>query len=102
MNDRIRFHPTIPYDLAPAIKWYDEIAPGTGDRFRQAVLESFDKIGSQPLVCGVVFDGVRLLRVGGFPYVVQYRLIGKVPFVLGVFHASSNPERWQKRGWDAR
>lgn len=102
MNDRVRFHPTVPHDLAAAIKWYDEIAPGLGNRFRQAVGDSFSKVHSQPLLYGVIFDDVRLLRIGGFPYVVHYRIRNEVPYVLGVFHTASNPERWRKRARDAR
>ena len=55
MNDRIRFHPATPYDLAAAIKWYDEIAPAIGNRFRQGVRESFAKVRSEPLLYGVAF-----------------------------------------------
>ena len=97
MIDEVRFHPDIPNDLAAAIKWYDDISPDVGNRFRDAVSDAFLKVSQQPLLYGYLFDDVRGLRVEAFPYLVQYCLKSDVPFVLGVFHTASNPDRWKNR-----
>lgn len=97
MNDSLRFHPLVPRDLAAAIGWYEEISPNLANRFRKAVGDAFEKIESQPLIYGIAFDDVRLVRVSRFPYVVQYRMRGETPHILGIFHSASDPKKWQKR-----
>ena len=97
MTDVARFHPDIPHDLAAAISWYDSISIELGNRFRNSVATTFQLIQQQPLVYGFLFDDVRGLRIEGFPYLAQYRMIGETPFVLGIFHAASDPSRWRER-----
>ena len=97
MKDLPRFHPSVPYDLAEAIAWYEDISVDVANRFRIAVRSAFSKVRSQPLTYGVAFDDVRIVRVARFPYLVQFRMRAEVPFVLGVFHSASNPDKWHKR-----
>ncbi len=97
MTDQLRFHPQVPHDLADAIGWYDEISTDLANQLRAAVQDAFAKIRDEPLSYGIIFHDVRLVRVPGFPYLVQYRIQFEVPRVLGVFHSASNPEKWQKR-----
>lgn len=97
MNDSLRFHSLVPSDLAAAISWYEEISPNLANRFRQAVGAAFEKIKAQPLIYGIAFDDVRLVRVSRFPYLVQFRMRGGTAHILGVFHSASDPEKWQKR-----
>jgi hypothetical protein len=97
MIDQVRFHPDLPSDLADAIRWYDHISPELGNRFRNAVRSAFDKVRKQPLLYGCLFEDVRGIRVEAFPYLVQYCMKGDVTFILGLFHTSSNPDRWKDR-----
>jgi len=103
MKDSVRFHSQVPHDLAEAIAWYEDVSSDLANRYRGAVRSAFAAIRSQPLTYGVVFDDVRVVRVSRFPYLVQYRIRSEVPYVLGVFHSASNPEKWHKRAQkDAR
>ena len=97
MTDPLRFHPQVPRDVADAIGWYEEISKDLANRLRAAIRDAFARIRNEPLTYGILFDDVRLVRVSGFPYLVQYRIQFDVPRVLGVFHSASSPEKWQKR-----
>lgn len=97
MNRSIRFHSQVPEDLAEAIAWYQEVSADLANRFRRAARDAFTKIRTRPENYGIVFDEVRVVRLTRFPYLVQYRLHSEIPHVLGVFHAASNPDKWQKR-----
>ena len=97
MNKSVRFHPKVPTDLAEAIAWYEDVSADVANRFRSAVRSAFATIQSHPETYGIVFDDVRIARVSRFPYLVQFRIHSEIPYVLGVFHSASNPEKWQKR-----
>ena len=97
MADRLRFHPLVAYDLRDAIAWYDEISVGLGNRFRARTDSRFDDILANPKFFGRAFDDVRFARVRRFPYVILFRVVGETVFVLGVFHAASDPEKWRRR-----
>jgi len=96
MAERLRFHPLVSSDLRGAIRWYDGISERLGDRFRAAVDARFDDIEAQPQRFPLAFD-VRYVQVKRFPYLVLFRQSESHVLIFGVFHAASDPEKWQKR-----
>ena len=102
MADNLRFHPQVASDLSGAIAWYEERSMGLGDRFRAAVDARFDDVLKTPELFPRAFDDAdfRFVRVRRFPYLVLYRLRKDTIYVLGVFHAASDPAKWRRRAAD--
>ena len=96
-DELLRFHPDVSSDLREAIGWYSDISADLANRFRATVNSSLDNVADNPVLYPVVFDDVRFLRVHRFPYLVQYRVVNDIPYVLGIFHSASNPEKWRRR-----
>jgi plasmid stabilization system protein ParE len=102
MNERLRFHRLVPDDLAVAIRWYDEISPNLANRFRTEIDATFDRISANPQMYAQDSDGLRYTRVGIFPYLIQYRTEGSTTLIVGVYHSSSDPEKWRDRARGTR
>lgn len=97
MADTLRFHPHVVHDLTDAAGWYDDRSPGLGDRFRAAVDGCFDAIERNPERFGFAFDDFRCAKLSRFPYVVVFRLHAETVYVVGVFHAASDPAKWRRQ-----
>lgn len=97
MADRLRFHRLVASDLREAIQWYDDISVGLGNRFRELVDTRFDEIAEHPERFPRAFGDVRFARIPRFPYLVLFREVSEVVFVLGVFHGASDPKKWRRR-----
>jgi hypothetical protein len=39
----------------------------------------------------------RFARLARFPYLVLYRVQGKIVHILGVFHTATDPDKWRRR-----
>ena len=68
MANLFRVHPRVADDLAAATGWYDGISMELGNRFRQSVNESLDRVELMPLSFGRVESELRVSRVDSFPY----------------------------------
>lgn len=97
MAERLRFHAMVAEDLREAIRWYDEISVDLGNRFRAEVNARFDDISRRPASFGYAFDRVRFARLRRFPHLLLFRETDDAIYVLGVFHGSRDPARWQRR-----
>ena len=97
MADRLRFHRNVASDLREAMRWYDEISPHLGQRFRDLANERFDAIADNPEWFPFAFDDVRFARLKRFPYLMLFRERGDHVQVLGVFHSASDPRKWRHR-----
>jgi toxin ParE1/3/4 len=97
--DRLRFNRRVSDDLAQALAWYDAISTELGDRFREAVNEAYNAIVSSPELSSFAFYDldVRFYRIRRFPYLVLYRIEASMIQVIGVFHGTSDPEKWRHR-----
>ena len=96
-DESLRFHPHIESDLREAIGWYSGISADLANRFRAMVNSSLDEIAKNSTLYPTVFDDVRFFRVRAFPYLVQYRVVNDIPYILGVFHSASDPDKWRQR-----
>ena len=97
MDDRLRFQSLVAVDLREAIAWYDDIAEGLGDRFRDTVSGELDQIAANPEQFAIAAGEFRFAKVGRFPYVILFRSSGDVVQVTGVFHTASDRAKWRKR-----
>ena len=83
--------------MSAAIRWYDEISPNLGNRFRELVDQRFDEIAVHPESFAIAFDDVRFSLIPRFPYLLLFRKHRDFVYVLGVFHGASDPEKWRQR-----
>ena len=99
MNKRLRFHRLVSHDVRKAIGWYTDISTDLGESFRELLDLQFDAIEKRPSNYSFAFDGVRFAKMKRFPYIVLFQVIddNEDVYVLGVFHGSSNPDRWRQR-----
>jgi len=96
-EDSLRFHPEVVSDLREAIGWYSEISQDLANDFRQVIDASLGRLVANPELYPHAFDDVRFVRVRTFPYLVLYKNMNEVPFVLGIFHGASDPSKWRQR-----
>ena len=92
-----RYHPLVADDLAAAVAYYDDISMDLGNRFRASVRNRIESITNRPDSYGCIHEQLRAAMVDRFPYVVLYEHDKETVAILGIFHASSDPERWFAR-----
>jgi plasmid stabilization system protein ParE len=80
-----------------AIVWYEASLPGLGERFAERIEEVFERISAAPGLYPRVFEDVRRVTLGRFPYWVLYRLEEHQVFVLAIFHGKRDPKNWMDR-----
>ncbi len=94
---RIRFHELAKYDLDDAIEWYDLQLPGLGDRFKNALRQTVDKIGGHPFWFPHEEDGIYKAYIPKFPYKVLYTIDAETINVWAIAHMHRKPGYWQNR-----
>jgi plasmid stabilization system protein ParE len=99
MAKRLRYHPLVADDISAAIDWYEGRSVGLGERFRWVVDARFDDIVAAPEMFPRAVDDLdfRFARIPKFPYLVLFRVRAEIVYVLGVFHAASDPAKWRRR-----
>ena len=88
-----RFHRLFPSDLATATAYYDKISVNLGDRLRDSVRDKIRTIVDRPESFGLVRSPFRAAMIGGFPYVILFKVEGTPVLFAGLYHASSDPGR---------
>ncbi len=65
-----------------------------------AVDDAFTAIEHHPLICQVIFDDVRRIKVKNFPYLLLYFVIEddseREATIVACVHERSDPQTWQK------
>lgn len=97
MSHTSRFLPEAERELLGAISWYEERVKGLGAALVRAVEDCMVHIERFPHAYAEVHSGVRRAPLRRFPYCLFYKLIGEEIVVLACFHASRDPEIWQRR-----
>ena len=96
MANRLRILPAVEADLIKAIDWYDRASSIRGVKFRQAVKKRFAEIRVSPNSFAI--DGnARFAKVEGFPYIIIFESLSDGALIVGVVHASSDPNSWRDR-----
>jgi plasmid stabilization system protein ParE len=94
---RICFHELAKYDLDDAIEWYDLQLPGLGDRFKNALRQTVDKIGGHPFWFPHEEDGIYKAYIPKFPYKVLFTIDADGINVWAIAHMHRKPGYWQNR-----
>ncbi len=84
-------------DVEEAARYYDRQQPGLGQRFKNAVADTVERIAANPELYPRVSGGLRKCRVPRFPHGVLYRFDGKRVDILVVMHLHRQPGFWKKR-----
>ena len=99
MNLLVR--PAAAADIDEAFVWYDAQRTGLGDEFLEAVRNAFVTVHESPRLHAVIHRDVRRSKLRRFPYCLFSRLFSRIlgdhVDVVGCFHASRSPLRWQSR-----
>jgi toxin ParE1/3/4 len=93
----IIIRPDAEDELNDAWEWYEERAPGLGERLRERVNETLERIEQNPLMYAKAFADIRVAPVKRFRYAVYYRLIGDKIVITAIMHTSRDPIAWKKR-----
>jgi toxin ParE1/3/4 len=97
MTSRFVIEPAAELDLADALAWYDEHAPGIGSAFLDAVTETFESIERAPEQYHPERGDVRKALVPHFPYIVYFVVLPELLSGIAVFHTSRDPTIWHHR-----
>ena len=92
-----RLHKLFPADIAQATQYYDDISVDLGNRFRDGVRFMLAEISDRPESFGFVRKPLRVAMINGFPYLLLFTVEKSVVYVAGLYHASSDPDRWSER-----
>jgi plasmid stabilization system protein ParE len=95
---RLQFRKEIPDDTADACRWY-EGRQGTAlrNRFLRELEATLARIASAPESYAKGERDVRAARLRRFPYVVHFRLSGKVVQVVAVMYGGRDSSAWHDR-----
>lgn len=98
MSLPVVFRPEARAEYDEAFDWFEQLRPGAGVAFAEAVQRTLDVIAAHPKMHSTVHQGVRRSPVGGYPYYrVFYRERTDHVEVIAVFHTSRNPADWHGR-----
>jgi toxin ParE1/3/4 len=97
LTRKILFTPAAEADIADAVDWYEERAPGLGDRLLGELSELVGRIEGNPLQFPLAHRQARRALMRRFPYAVFFRLTDAEVLVIACFHTSRDPKRWQER-----
>ncbi|MCP4350161.1 MAG: type II toxin-antitoxin system RelE/ParE family toxin [Desulfobacterales bacterium] len=94
---KIKFHPEAEFELCEAREWYARQRSGLDAEFMRCIDETVARIRRYPEMFPFAMRNARKTMVKRFPYTVYYETGDDEIMVLAVFHASRNPEHWQRR-----
>ncbi|MBO9614306.1 MAG: type II toxin-antitoxin system RelE/ParE family toxin [Dyadobacter sp.] len=86
-------------DIREAAHWYNDQKPGLGKRFTHYITKKIELICENPHIYQVRRANMRAAIVPVFPFLIFFNVDEKrrIVSVVGVFHSSLNPQRWQSR-----
>jgi plasmid stabilization system protein ParE len=84
-------------DFKETFEWYNSIQPKLGERYKNAVKESFKIMKSNPLLFQIRYDDTRIILIENFPYLIHYTIYGNKIVIKAIFHTSRNTEIWNER-----
>jgi len=97
MIRQVVLRPEAEEDIQRAYDYLEQVRPGSGRKFSAKLRESFQRIETNSEAFGVVWEGVRAVRVKKFHHVVYYVISGDMVEVLAVLHGSRDDFAWKSR-----
>jgi toxin ParE1/3/4 len=98
MTLSVVFRPAALSEYAKAARWYEERAPGVGNRFVARVEQALTHILESPRRAAAILANIRRIRVQAFPFFVYYVVEDSRIVVLAILHARRDPAIWRRRG----
>ncbi len=99
MKSKIKYAVFVKADVNKAVKWYNKAQIGLGDRFIKNLKEKINYIAQNPESIQERYKNVQMAMITNFPYSIHFQYFKKenTLFILGVFHTSLNPDKWENR-----
>jgi toxin ParE1/3/4 len=97
MRFTLRYRPEVVADLASGRMWYEARSRGLGDAFIDECSKALVRVRQNPEWIGSDEKGVRSLRIHRFPYVIHYRIEGKMIVIFAIMFGGRDPSAWQDR-----
>ena len=94
---RISIHVGAARDAWEARRWYEERNPQAAERFAVSLWQALANALSAPERPAPDEDGIRRVRLRGFPHVVLYHWRPPELRVLAIAHGSREPGYWRER-----
>ncbi|WP_461533980.1 type II toxin-antitoxin system RelE/ParE family toxin [Sinomicrobium sp.] len=93
------YHTGVENDIFRARDWYKNQRDGLETRFSKEVKSTIQQIISDPFIFQKKYKEVRIAYTKIFPFGIHFRVndVHKEIIILGVFHTSVNPKKWEKR-----
>jgi len=97
MTRRVVVRPQARLELAAALDWYDENAPGLGDDLLRAFEATVAALERNPFRFQVVHRNLRRAGLGKFPYGLFYTVSSTDIVIVACIHGSRDPRIWKTR-----
>jgi toxin ParE1/3/4 len=97
VTHKVIVRPAAEEDIDEAAVWYERKRSGLGREFLVSVNATIEKIQQWPDLGVQVYKTLRRVRTPRFPYGVFYQIVHDKIIVVGVFHGSRSPRRWEWR-----
>ncbi|MDY7010867.1 MAG: type II toxin-antitoxin system RelE/ParE family toxin [Planctomycetota bacterium] len=97
MSYRLVIRPEAKAELMEAYHWYEDRSKGLGEEFLRCVISRLTFIQRNPKLFPAVHKKFRKALVRRFPFGIFYVIKREVVFVIAIYHASRDPERWRER-----
>jgi plasmid stabilization system protein ParE len=93
----VHFRQDAETDVADAAAWYENQSAGLGAEFLDEILTTCNIIAENPQMYPVLYRGTRRAVIHKFPFGIYYRAENDLVIIVGVMHASRDPNKWKKR-----
>jgi toxin ParE1/3/4 len=97
MNHRVVFRPVAEREMLEAERWFEERHSELGQRFRDSIDATIERIRQFPLAFQGVHGDKRRAMVPHFPHALYFRLIDDQIVVAAVVHGHRDPAVWRSR-----
>ena len=97
MSYIVDIQPEAEAEIREAYQYYEAQSQGLGSEFLRALDAAVELIRRHPQGFQVVEGEVRRVLLRRFPYGVFYLLDEQTIVVIACFHASRDPQEWQRR-----
>lgn len=94
---KVRLHPQARREYLAAVRYYESVKEGLGQRFVDSIEAGFDSINKHPLAWPPINPSVRKRVVAVFPYTILYVPRSDEAFIVAIMHQSRRPDYWTSR-----
>ena len=97
MNRPVFFRPAAERELLEAERWFEDRQTELGQRFRESVEVTIERIRQFPLSFQAVHGDKRRAIVPHFPYALYFKVVEDHIVVAAVVHGHRDPAVWKPR-----